>query len=385
MKLILEKASQQLELKLPFVLYKKPDSLSIKGVFQKNDSLFSVNDFTEKGFVFASFDGNHTVIIPENESEIIIDIYQEKKFSIFNDKLVCSNDFERNDFEILVSNGIKAIEKGEFMKVVLSRKEIVELNSFDLTIAFQNLVQLYPTAFTYCFYHPKVGVWLGASPEQLLKVNQEVFKTISLAGTQKDSGGSDVIWKQKEEEEQQFVTDYIVNKLKDAATELKISKPYSSRAGDLWHIKTDISGVLNPDYGLQKVIRLLHPTPAVCGFPKDQSKKFILDNENYDRTFYTGFLGELNCENANGVVSSDLFVNLRCMEIDYDLEEKVSKSAFSKATLYVGCGITKDSMPEKEWQESVNKSMTMKKVLDIGIELISKPETLNFKPETKII
>ena len=91
-----------------------------------------------------------------------------------------------------------------------------------------------------------------------------------------------------------------------------------------------------------------HTTPAVCGLPKDESKAFILKNENYDRRFYTGFLGELNMENK-----TDLFVNLRCAEI-FD----------SQANLYVGCGITKDSVPEKEWQESVNKSVTMKKILD---------------------
>jgi len=365
MKLILEKAKLQWELKLPFVLYKKPNKPIVKGVFQKNNSLFSVNDFTEKGFVFASFDGNKTYIIPENESEISSAIYIENQSISFNGNDFYSNEKERIYFENLVHKGIQAIENEDFKKVVLSRRESVNFSNFDLMLTFEKLVQLYPTAFTYCFYHPKVGVWLGASPEQLLKVNQEVFQTISLAGTQKDSGGSIVIWKQKEEEEQQFVTDYIVNKLKDTVTELKISKPYSIKAGSLWHIKTDISGLLNPNYGLQKLIRLLHPTPAVCGFPKDQSKKFILDNENYDRTFYTGFLGELNYVDTKETQNSDLFVNLRCMEIEIGSSRKLSEFAMTKAHFFMGCGITKDSIPENEWEESVNKSMTMKKVLDL--------------------
>jgi isochorismate synthase len=109
---------------------------------------------------------------------------------------------------------------------------------------------------------------------------------------------------------------------------------------------------------LQQVINLLHPTPAVCGLPKEKSKAFILENENYDRSFYTGFLGELNSSFATDSVSSNLFVNLRCMQI-----EVASKLTMTKAYLYMGCGITKDSIPEKEWTESVNKSMTMKKVL----------------------
>ena len=70
MKLILEKAKLQLELKLPFVLYKKPNKPIITGIFQKSDTLFLVNNFTEKGFVFSTFDGKQTVIIPKNQSEV---------------------------------------------------------------------------------------------------------------------------------------------------------------------------------------------------------------------------------------------------------------------------------------------------------------------------
>ena len=65
MKLLLEKAKQQFESNLPFVLYKKPNIDSIRAVFQKNDSLNLVHDFTEKGFVFAPFDGNQIIIIPK--------------------------------------------------------------------------------------------------------------------------------------------------------------------------------------------------------------------------------------------------------------------------------------------------------------------------------
>ncbi|WP_313791385.1 chorismate-binding protein [Lacinutrix neustonica] len=112
----------------------------------------------------------------------------------------------------------------------------------------------------------------------------------------------------------------------------------------------------------------MHPTPAVCGLPKATAKQFILENENYKREFYTGFLGELNCQertsrntnrrnvenNAYNLVNtvSNLYVNLRCMQLS-DVQ----------ASIYVGGGITKDSMPKKEWEETVNKAETMKKVL----------------------
>ena len=174
-----------------------------------------------------------------------------------------------------------------------------------------------------------------------------------------------LVGKKKEIEEQQIVTDYIVNKLNEAATDVIVSKPYNYRAGALWHIKTEISGIVNSGFGLQKIIRLLHPTPAVCGLPKDASKAFILENEQYDRTFYTGFLGELNCDDTKETENSDLFVNLRCMQIEFSNAQNDSKQILAKAILYIGCGITKDSIPEKEWEESVSKSVTMKKILDL--------------------
>lgn len=348
MKLILEKATKQFGQNLPFAIYIKPNMDTVIGLFQKNDALHKVNDFTEKGFVFASFEGSQTLLIPENQSEIFSAVFHKKEITVSEKKDNTSNELDRNNFKNLVAKGIQAIENNEFKKVVLSRKETVDLVDFDLVAAFEKLVQLYPSTFVYCFFHPKVGIWLGATPEQLLKANNAVFKTIALAGTQKDTGSNEVVWQNKEKVEQQFVTDYIVETLNDAASKVLVSKPYSIKAGSIWHIITDISGTLNSGSSLREVIQLLHPTPAVCGLPKDKSKAFILENENYDRTFYTGFLGELNIENK-----TDLFVNLRCMEI-----------CDSQAHLFMGCGITKDSVPEKEWEESINKSATMKKVLD---------------------
>jgi isochorismate synthase len=345
---LVDKMALHYQQNLPFVVYCKPNSDTILGLFQQNDTLFKVHDFTEKGFVFASFDGSQHYIIPENESE------QWSEDWIVNNETIPQQDCDGKDdvsaqtnFEYLVGKGIQAIQNNEFQKVVLSRMESVSVSHFDLVTTFKKLVQQYRSAFVYCFYHPKIGTWLGASPEQLLKANTDSFETMALAGTQKDSGEKSVIWQQKEQEEQQFVTDYIVSKLKAVSAEIQVSEAYSVKAGTLWHIKTDISGLFGQELDLKKAIQLLHPTPAVCGVPKAISKAFIVANENYNRSFYTGFLGELNRNFA-----SDLFVNLRCMQIENNV-----------ALLYMGCGITKDSIPEKEWKESVNKSMTMKRIL----------------------
>jgi isochorismate synthase len=365
MEAIVAEAKMHFQYQLPFVLYCKPNSAEVIGFFQRCDALFEVRDFTEKGFIMATFDGAKTYLIPEGESEVLRGTFEKKGNTVAKQDFNNVDAVAKNNFEALVAKGIQSINNNEFKKVVLSRKETVAIADFDLVATFETLLQLYPSTFVYCFYHPKIGTWLGATPEQLLKATNTVFETISLAGTQKDSGSAEIIWEKKEKEEQQFVTNYIVSKLENVASGIKVTQPYSIKAGSIWHIRTDISGRLKADSSLQKVIKLLHPTPAVCGLPKESSKAFIVQNEQYDRSFYTGFLGELNCSFTPDSISSDLFVNLRCMQIDSAVQNIANNglTAISKAYLYVGCGITKDSIPGKEWEESVNKSMTMKKVL----------------------
>lgn len=347
------KIKKHYEKHLPFVMYSKPNSINVFGLLQQNDTLYKISNYKEKGFVFASFDEKQLILIPEEESVIITTEQEEFSFEVVEIEDLSFDENAKTQYKDLVSKGIEAIKNEEFKKVVLSRSEKVDLDEFDFIATFQHLTQLYPTTFSYCFFHPQIGFWMGATPEQLLKANGNVFETTALAGTQKADLETEILWQQKEKDEQQYVTDFIVKRLREVAASVNVTEPYSLRAGSIWHIKTDISGVLKDNSTLEEVIGTLHPTPAVCGLPKKKAKAFIIENENYDRTFYTGFLGELNSSFAGSDISSDLFVNLRSMQIQD-----------RKAILYMGCGITKESVPEHEWEESVNKSMTMKRVLN---------------------
>lgn len=336
---------------LPFVLFSKPDSDKIVGLFQKNDHLYFLEDFEAKGFVFAPFDGDLIPYIPQKESDVYIEKAAVKDYHISREIPVDIDETSKIVFENLVRRGVAAIDRGDFQKVVLSRKEQVDVHHFDLETVFKKLVAFYPTAFKYCFYHPKIGMWLGATPEQLLKIDQRALQTVALAGTQAAVNNDAVSWKEKEIEEQRLVTEFITTGLQNKVSEITVSSPYSVRAGNLWHIKTDIAATAKSKKAKAEIISALHPTSAVCGLPKEAAKAFILKNESYDREYYSGFLGELNIDLATfRTQQSDLFVNLRCMKVIGDTAE-----------LFIGCGITKDSVPSNEFMETVNKSMTMKK------------------------
>lgn len=251
----------------------------------------------------------------------------------------------------LVRKGVETIQQESFQKVVLSRKELVQLESVEIKEVFLRMLHYYTNAFVYVWFHPKVGLWFGATPERLVSLKSNQFVTMALAGTQVFQGNEQPDWGEKERQEHQYVVDYIVSQIQDPTNgiileEFKVSETYTAKAGSLLHLKADIQGTIG-DFNLKELLKTLHPTPAVCGLPKEEAKQFILENENYQRSFYTGFLGEMNVNEK-----TELFVNLRCAELQDD-----------KVVIYVGGGVTVDSDPQKEWEETFAKTQTIKKVL----------------------
>ena len=129
---------------------------------------------------------------------------------------------------------------------------------------------------------------------------------MALAGTQSFTGNTPVAWGPKELDEQQLVTDAITNSLQRVTSVLKVSNPYTHRAGSLLHLRTDIAGILkNGKATLTTIAAALHPTPAVCGTPQKFAKEFIYENEGYDREFYTGFLGPIQENGATASLTID--------------------------------------------------------------------------------
>jgi isochorismate synthase len=269
---------------------------------------------------------------------------------------------ESNHFQALVKEAVAAIKAGEFAKIVLSRtKKKSYSEDFQPYGAFSRLQASYPSAFVSLVSLPERNeLWLGASPETLAAVDADgVFRTTSLAGTQTalDADGvllpaGDIRWGQKEIQEQALVSRYIVECFKKIRLrEYYENGPKTVRAANLYHLRTDFevhTGAVNfPELGTI-MLELLHPTSAVCGTPKESALRFIKSAEGYDRSLYSGYLGPVNVDQE-----SALFVNLRTMR----LSEGV-------ATLFAGAGITEDSDPQREWEETEMKCHTLLSVLN---------------------
>lgn len=337
---LLDKATYYFTQNLPFVLYVKPLQNQLNGVFQNNNDLVLFTG--QEGFVFAGFYNTKDIVLPYDNCELVNEVWSFEKSQHSTLLNVDSNGI---DFKDLVRKAIHAIDDNQFDKVVLSRKITIPLSTTNFIESFKNLVNTYISAFRYLFYHPQIGLWMGATPEQLVKINNGEFYTMALAGTQ--SYSEHIVWGEKEIKEQELVTDYIINQIENKVEGIEISNANTHRAGSIVHLKTDISGKIKSTIDPYDFVNTLHPTSAVCGMPLQQARNFILEHEGYDRKYYSGYLGEWN-----GIKNSDLFVNLRCCEF---LENAVS--------VYVGCGITQESIPEHEFIETFNKSKTIVSIL----------------------
>lgn len=257
--------------------------------------------------------------------------------------------FER--YAAVFPSFLRPLQQRTFGKLVLSRTLTREKPSgFSAASAFFKACRQYPSAFVYLFHSPHTGTWLGSSPEILLSADNRQAHTVALAGTRQvpPAPGDTVRWDKKNRYEQQVVAEYIRTRLLSYGLTWKEEGPRTTQAGQVCHLLTDFYFDLTDTGKLGDLLALLHPTPAVCGVPKEAAFRHILENEGYDRGYYSGFTGWL----APGG-RTDLFVNLRCMRIGRQ-----------RLTLYAGGGIMPDSDVRTEWNETENKLRTMLSLLE---------------------
>ena len=329
----------------PFVSFRVPNSEEVIVYYQNKNNLYSTNDMLVSGFVMSPFSQTEeTYYIPDDLNETFlrknIPLSEKHEYNIMEDAS------KKTDFIELITRAKEQIYSGVFNKVVVSRHLIFPSKKKPVNL-FLALENLYPETLVYLWHHPKVGTWLGASPEQLVNSTVKETKTMSLAGTQLYNQYEPSKWTSKEYEEQAIVTKEMTNNLKTIfpSDQILVKGPLNLRTGNLLHLCTHFK-MPALKVPLQLLINALHPTPAVAGVPKEKAIEFIKSEEGYNRLFYTGFLGIITKEKKH------LFVNLRCGQWKQ-----------GKLTLFVGAGITKGSIPENEWIETQRKATTLFRIL----------------------
>ncbi len=351
---------------LEFILDDRQDSNRVALNLEEMPPGFVVHPFADQRdkkafFIQASqyfkFNLSEPIAAEEFPSWIQNSLEQSERHAKTIERLIRSNSVsidgkhkkgsEKERFIQLVNSGIEAISSGLLEKIVPARTKVLDLpEGFDLGKTILKLIQSYPNSFVNFFHIPHVGTWMGATPEVLIETKGDFFYTMALAGTQAARGDNPLkvaAWTQKEIEEQALVCRYIVDCFKKIRLrEYEEYGPKTVLAGNLLHLRSDFKVDMKatgfPQLG-SVMLDLLHPTSAVCGMPRREAHEFLQENESFDRSFYAGFLGPVNIESETSI-----YVNLR-----------TSNFQENKVILFAGAGVTEDSDPEKEWEETEMK------------------------------
>ena len=236
-----------------------------------------------------------------------------------------------------ISAAIKLINDGCIEKLVLGSKLIFQLKNKLNIIQILNKLRLsQANACRYLWKRNKENIIFGASPEKLFSLKEKVLQLEAIAGTEKIGFDMDTFLRSdKNLREHNFVINYLIENLKFLNIrnykkgEIKVKK-----FGNIAHLCTLISAEVNkicPFVLLEK----LHPSPAVCGFPKEKALDYLDSLENFDRGNYASPFGWVDVEG-----NADFRVALRGARI---LNGEIEFIA--------GSGLVKGSICEKEIDE----------------------------------
>lgn len=274
-----------------------------------------------------------------------------------------------------VSKALTYIQDGELEKIVLARTLRCQTdNPVDMKKILHNLVQYNARGYTYAVNllknkSSKNGsnsenqnnrrTFIGASPELLISRTGRALMANPLAGSRPRSEDPiedrrralELLASVKDLHEHAVVVDAVRKDLEALCTNLVVpDQPSVVQTETMWHLSTEIEGeLLDSNVTSLDLALALHPTPAVCGYPRELAYKAISEVELFDRDYFTGIVGWCD-ENGDG----EWIVAIRCAEIEQNT-----------ISLYAGAGVVAGSKPEEELQETSAKLRTMLNALGL--------------------
>ena len=268
-----------------------------------------------------------------------------------------------------VKEALARFARGELEKVVLSRTLEIECKqALDIKALVQRLEAHNASGYTFAVRledaamqdaHSVSNTLIGASPELLISRRGNKIMANPLAGSEPRSPdprldrvrAERLLASPKDRHEHALVVAAVAEALRPFCRELHVPiAPQLIHTPTLWHLSTLIEGELRDLQASSLDLALaLHPTPAVCGYPRPAARQAIADIEAYDRGVFTGMVGW--CDDSG---DGEWAVTIRCAEV-----------ASHSIRLYAGAGVVAGSIPEKELAETGAKFNTMLNALGI--------------------
>ncbi|HVS51237.1 MAG TPA: isochorismate synthase [Opitutaceae bacterium] len=260
---------------------------------------------------------------------------------------------EAGDYRAAVARALERIAAGEFKKIVLARAQDLTADRPLHPLEMLNgLRQRFPDCYAFSFTLGRGPSFIGASPERLVRVSQNILETEALAGSIRRGAGARedamladaLLRSEKDRREHREVFDDIVARLTPLGLALDYAaQPQLRRLANVQHLQTPVRAPLPAGVRLLDALAALHPTPAVGGSPRAAAMARIRELEGFPRGLYAGALGWLNARGGG-----EFFVGIRSALV-----------AGAQARVFAGAGIVAGSTPEKEFAETELKFKAM--------------------------
>ena len=245
-------------------------------------------------------------------------------------------------YQAAVRAGLDAIAAGEVSKVVLARDLVGSVPvGADLRRLVRALATGYPDVWTYA-----VDGIIGASPETLVTVSGGAITARVLAGTAPRGADADadtaasvaLSASGKDQDEHRFAVESVLRTLRPHTSALTASEqPFALKLPNVWHLATDVEGVVGDGATALDLVGTLHPTAAVAGTPTTAAVEVIRRLEPFDRGRYAGPVGWID---AAG--DGEWAIALRGAQFEPG----------GRVTAHAGAGIVRGSDPEAELLET---------------------------------
>jgi isochorismate synthase len=258
---------------------------------------------------------------------------------------VASADRSHGDYRARIAAALRDIATGELEKVVLARSlHLHHDGPFDAGALLGDLRAIYPTCTSFAVGRPD-GVFLGATPEHLVRLENARVETAAVAGSaprgrnaEDDARlGRELRESKKEQTEHAIVVRVLREALADCCEDLDVPEaPRLLRLEEIQHLETPIAGTLRNGASILELVERMHPTPAVGGAPREAALAWIAQWEDLDRGWYAGPIGFIDADGGG-----DFCVALRSALL-----------RGGEARLFAGAGIVDGSIPDAELQET---------------------------------
>jgi isochorismate synthase len=235
------------------------------------------------------------------------------------------------------------IDAGALEKVVLARPIEVVGAAVDPVGVLARARAAVPSCTTFLCRGRDGAAFVGSTPEKLCRIEGRSLTTHALASSAAVDRTGSLGEDDKDRREHRAVVDGIQGSLAPLCEAVEVaSAPETVRLSYISHLRTPVHATLRPKVSAVEAVLALHPTAAVGGTPREPARRFLAEQEGFDRGWYAGAVGWIG---PRGV---DLRVGLRSALLTP-----------GRATVYVGAGIVRGSTAEGEWRETRMKSRLM--------------------------